>query len=162
MFDAIGSNPLFKDRFANAKLASEVKSWILPLGSKRMKVYGNGYLLVGDAASLIDPFSGEGIGNGLTSGKIAAQVISDALQKNDFTENTLQAYQKALFGELGRSLDTSYKLQMLGRNTFLLNWVIDKAARSPKVQEYISAALINPEKQEQFYSPLFYLKLLLS
>jgi flavin-dependent dehydrogenase len=33
------------------------------LGSEKRKLSGNRFLLPGDAASLIDPFSGEGIGN---------------------------------------------------------------------------------------------------
>ena len=35
----------------------------------------NGAWLVGDAASLIDPFSGEGVGNALVTGEIAARHI---------------------------------------------------------------------------------------
>ncbi|HLC68641.1 MAG TPA: geranylgeranyl reductase family protein [Candidatus Bilamarchaeaceae archaeon] len=160
MFDAIQNNALFKERFANAQVEGGIKSWFLPLGSKRVKVAGNGWMLIGDAASLIDPFSGEGIGNSLVSAKVASGIIAVAFQKNDFTEATLGAFQKALFDELGHSLDTSYKLQKIGQNTFLLNWIIGKAARKEKVRQAISAALINPEQQKQFYSPWFYLKLL--
>ena len=160
MFDAIQNNALFKERFANAQVEGGIKSWFLPLGSKRVKVAGNGWMLIGDAASLIDPFSGEGIGNSLVSAKVASGIIAVAFQKNDFTEATLGAFQKARFDELGHSLDTSYKLQKIGQNTFLLNWIIGKAARKEKVRQAISAALINPEQQKQFYSPWFYLKLL--
>ena len=34
-------------------------------------MFGNGCLLVGDSGSLVDPFTGEGIGNALLSSKIA-------------------------------------------------------------------------------------------
>src|SRR3989338_600103 len=86
MFKAIEENPLFKERFKNAKKVSPVKGWNLPLGSKVRKCAGNGFVLVGDAASLIDPFTGEGIGNGMTSGKLASEVIVKTFEKN-FTGN---------------------------------------------------------------------------
>lgn len=161
MFDAIAKHPLFKERFRNAKLVDKVKSWHLPLGSKETKRYGNGFVLVGDAASLIDPFSGEGIGNSIVSGKVAAQTILEAFEKNDFSEKTLIKHQEGVKRELGPALSTSYKLQQLGQNTFLLNWVIDKAARSERVRSAISSALIDPEAQKKFASPLFLLQLIL-
>ena len=162
MYSIIQNNPLFKERFAKAEKISQVKRWHLPLGSWRPKAYGNGYLLVGDAASLIDPFTGEGIGNGLISGKIASQIILKAFEKNDFTENVLSEYQKALYDDVGPELDTSYKLQKMGNHKWLLNLMIDKASRSPAIREAISSALLNPEAQKQFYNPLFYLKVLLA
>lgn len=162
MYEIIEKNHLFKPRFANAKKISEVKRWQLPVGSFRPKVYGNGYVLVGDAASLIDPFSGEGIGNGLVSGKIASTIILKAFEKGDFSEATLSEYQKALYDEVGDDLKTSYKLQKLVKYKFLINMIIDKAGRSQLIRDAISGALIDPENQKQFYDPFFYLKVLLA
>lgn len=42
------------------------------------KLHGPGYLLLGDAASLIHPLSGEGISFAIQSGKIAAEILHDA------------------------------------------------------------------------------------
>ncbi|MBS3068494.1 geranylgeranyl reductase family protein [Candidatus Micrarchaeota archaeon] len=162
MYEVIEKNNLFKPRFANAKKISDVKRWQLPVGSYRPKVYGNGYLLVGDAASLIDPFTGEGIGNGLVSGKIASSIILKAFEKNDFSEATLSEYQTALYDEVGNELDTSYKLQKLVKYKFLINMIIDKANRSQTIRDAISGALIDPENQKQFHNPWFYLKVLLA
>jgi len=160
MFDAIESHPLFKERFKNAKMLSPVKGWTLPLGSKRKKISGNGFLLVGDAASLIDPFSGEGIGNAMTSGKIASETILKALKENNFSENFLKEYEEILWKEIGSELKTSYMLQRLGKIRFLLNFLVDKAAKKKEIQEVISGMLANEEAKKEFVSPLFYLKLL--
>ncbi len=102
--DVAINSPLLKERFKNAKPLGELKGWGLPLGSKRRKGYGNGYLLVGDAASLIDPFTGEGIGNALYSGKLASQVIKEAFEKNDFSEETLKKYDELLREHLDEEL----------------------------------------------------------
>ena len=75
---AATESDFFRDRFRDARLIGNIVGWNLPVGSKRRKVHGNGFVLLGDAAGLIDPFSGEGIGNGMCSGKIAAEVLAGA------------------------------------------------------------------------------------
>ncbi len=159
---AIKENPLFKARFEGAEQVTPFKSWSLPVGSKHKKAHGNGFILIGDAASLIDPFTGEGIGNALVSGKIAAEYIVKAFEQNDFTAKTLKEYEDALWREVGNELKTSYKLQKIGQHKFLLNLVIDKAAKSKAVQEAISNSLLNPQERSAFSNPLFYIKALLS
>lgn len=162
MLEIIENNPMFKERFAKSKRITDIKSWMLPLATKRTKIAGNGYVLVGDAASLIDPFTGEGIGNGLTSGKIAATVISEAIASGDFSEKKLSDYPKRLFDLIGGEVSSNYKMQKLSSHPFLLNLIIGKAERSKYVQEIISDALINPDKHDKLTDPIFILKALFS
>jgi geranylgeranyl reductase family protein len=162
MFETLEKNKMFRERFKNAKRITDVKSWLLPLGSKRMKLCGDGYVLVGDAASLIDPFSGEGIGNALTSGKYAAQAILKAFEKDDFSEAVLSEYPERFWAEVGNELDTNYKMQRMANNKFLLNTMIGKAKRSKYVQSAISDALINPQNHKKLISPLFILRVLVA
>ena len=162
MFKEIEQNPLFKDRFKNAKLVSEVKGWNLPLASKMRKMAGDGWILIGDAASLIDPFSGEGIGNAMTSGKIGFRTISKALRLSNTSSQVLSEYEAELKKEIKDEVAMSYKLQQLGQHKFLLNLVIDKASRNKELQDQISGMLVNEEAKKGFMSPLFYLRLLFS
>lgn len=161
MYDIIEKHPMFAARFKNAKKITEVKRWHLPLGSWRpSKAYGNGFVLVGDCASLIDPFTGEGIGNALISGKIASKIIVEAFEKNDFSETVLSKYHTELYDEVGDELKTSYNLQRLGTNTWVLNMIIDKASRSSYVRDAISSTLLNPEAQKKFTDHVFILRCL--
>ncbi len=161
--NVIAAHPLFKERFANAKIDEQgIKVWTLPLGSTHRKNHGNGWMLVGDAASLIDPFSGEGVGNAMTSGKMAAKHIARALSEKNFSGQNFAAYDKELWDMIGPELATSYNLQKLGKVKFLLNIVIDKAATKPKVREAISGMLSNEEAKTQLISPLGLIKLMLS
>ncbi len=159
---AIKNNRLFKERFEGAEQITPFKSWSLPVGSKRRKAHGNGFVLLGDAASLIDPFTGEGIGNALVSGKIAAEHIAKAFEKNDFSASSLKEYEEALWKEVGPELSTSYKLQKLGQHVWLLNFLINRAKKSKTVQEAISNSLINPQERDIFSNPMFYVKALIS
>ena len=118
MFKVIENEPMFKERFKNAKLVSDVKGWTLPLGSKERKSYGNGFVLVGDAASLIDPFSGEGVGNAMLAGKIASGVILDCLKSNDFSENNRPS---ALFYCSGSDMGSVFLSTFLFNHAFFLS-----------------------------------------
>ena len=162
MFKAIEEDPLFKNRFKNAEIEGPVRGWTLPSGSKRTKNHGNGWILIGDAASLIDPFSGEGIGNAMTSGKYASEVISEALRANDFSEKFFYKYEKMIQENLDPELKNSYSLQKWGKHKWLLNFLIGKASKNKQVQELLSGMLVNEEAKKKLYSPLFYLKLLFS
>ena len=77
----------FKKRFKNASPLEKPIGWNLPLGRIQRQNYGDGFLLLGDAAGLVDPFTGEGIGNGMLSGKYAAQVAEKAHRNNDFSKS---------------------------------------------------------------------------
>jgi geranylgeranyl reductase family protein len=160
MFDAIESSPMLKERFRNAKRLDEAKGWTLPFGSHRRKAYGNGCVLLGDAAMLVDPFSGEGVGNATTSARIASRVIRKALAANDFSEKVLKEYDDLLWAELGDELKTSYQMQKWGRHTWIVNFLVGKAAKSKEVRDLISGTLGSEEAKKGLVSPLFYLKLL--
>jgi len=158
---AINSDFL-RDRFAQAEPLEEPKGWNLPVGSKHRRNYGDGFLLLGDAAGLIDPFTGEGIGNALYSGKIAARVAALAKESGDFSAALLKRYDDELWNILGDELAVSAKLQRIGRIRFLLNFVIKKAAYSQHVREIISGMMANQVPKTKLANPLFYVKLLLS
>lgn len=160
------NSPRFKERFEDARPLEPVKGWGLPLGSKRRKGYGDGYVLVGDAAALIDPFTGEGIGNALLSGKLASEAIDMAFQKKDFSASTLSYYDQLLREHLDDELQTMYRLQRLGRIKFLLNLILGKAAKNEKVRNAIAMTLVegenNVEAKKRLASPLFWVWTLLS
>ena len=152
----------FKDRFSDAVPIEKPTGWNLPLGSIKRKNHGEGFLLLGDAAGLVDPFTGEGIGNAMVSGQIAAETAAQAKEKNDFSKKYLKKYDKKLWDHLGSELNTSARLLKLARSKSLLNFVIDRAARSEKVRNIISGMLANEIPKTELSNPLFYLKILFS
>jgi geranylgeranyl reductase family protein len=150
----------FRDRFKDAHPLEKPIGWNLPVGSKRRKSYGNGFLLLGDAAGLIDPFTGEGIGNAMYSGKYAAEYACQAIERNNVSEEFLAGYENALWQFIGNELKVSTKLQRIGRYLILLNFVIGKAARKKEVSHIIAGMLANEIPCNKLANPLFYLKLL--
>ncbi len=158
----ITDNPKFKERFAGASLVGQWKGWNLPFGSNKWPVAGDGWILVGDAASLVDPFTGEGIGNALLSGKLAAETISQAIAAKDFSKNFLFAYEKELRKEVDPELKNSFRMQKLGSHKLLLNFFMHKAAKNAEVKEAIADTLLDSNSRKKFLDPLFYVRVLLS
>lgn len=86
-------HPVASKQLANAKITN-ISFHPITLGGLIPKAFSNGFLAVGDAASQVKPTTGGGVIFGLTSARIAAQVAFEALQKGDFSSDTLIAYQK--------------------------------------------------------------------
>ncbi len=113
--------PEIAERFKDATPLEDVKGFGLPLGSKRYNLSGNRFMLCGDAASLIDPFSGEGIETAMESGKFAAEQI---LTKR-YDAASLKAYDKRVYNKMGENFRNHYYLQrLLGNRPGLLNTLI--------------------------------------
>jgi electron transfer flavoprotein-quinone oxidoreductase len=60
------------------------------------KLYGNGYLVCGDAAMLSNPVHREGSNLAMASGRMAGETVIHAKEVGDFSERTLRAYKGRL------------------------------------------------------------------
>lgn len=160
MLDAIENHPNLKDRFTNAVMEGEIEGWGLPLGSKKRNLSGNRFLLTGDAGSLIDPFTGEGIGNAMVSGLVASRIIKKATEANNYSAALLQQYEKDLYQKLWAELKLGHYLQILTSKPRLFNFVIGKASRSKELKETISCMFENVDIRKKFTNPFFYLRIL--
>ena len=152
----------FKHRFKNSNALEKPKGWNLPFGNTKRANYGKGFLLLGDAAGLVDPFTGEGIGNAMESGKIAADIVLKAKKINNFSNQILSEYDKVLWEYLGSELKTSTLLLKLAHYRILLNFVIDRASRNKNIKNMISGMLADEVPKTELSNPMFYLKTLFS
>lgn len=64
-----------------------------PVGVRAARRAGDGWLLVGDAAGFLDPFTGEGLGRALLSAELAAAAVDRFL---DGDARALHAYDRAM------------------------------------------------------------------
>jgi digeranylgeranylglycerophospholipid reductase len=72
----------------------------------------DGLMIVGDAARVVDPFTGGGIYNAMFTGRLAAEVASDCIAKGDISGKALAAYDKKWReSDMGRSLARNYKIK---------------------------------------------------
>jgi digeranylgeranylglycerophospholipid reductase len=64
----------------------------------------DGFMLVGDAARMIDPLTGGGIANGCIAGKLCGEVAANAVHAHDPSAAFLQAYEKGWRARLEEKL----------------------------------------------------------
>ena len=158
--DLIQLKPDLKERFKNARSLEKPQGFGLPIGSKKRPISGNRFLLLGDAASLIDPFTGEGIGNALRSGRIAAEHIIDAYQNQNFNANSLKKYDHMVYHKMWNELRISRQLQKLLRYPKLFNFVVHKANKNSSVRTLLTSMLDNVDLKKELVKPGFYMRLL--
>ena len=83
-------------------------AWFDPTRRPLDNMVSNGIMLVGDAASLVNPIHGGGIGPSMLSGYLAGQTIKEALAKGEPTKEALWSYNKKyveIYGKKQASLD---------------------------------------------------------
>ena len=162
MLEIIQTHPVLRQRFANARLVGNIKGYGLPLGSKKRPLSGDNYMLTGDAAHLIDPFTGEGISNAMISGRWAADQVVKCLAANDFSAAFMRQYDAAVYRRLGRELQISRRMQQLLRYPSLFNLVVSRANRNPALQQLLSAMFMDMDLRAALKKPSFYARLLFS
>jgi geranylgeranyl reductase family protein len=160
MLDTIANDPVMKERFKDATLVGSIDGYGLPLGSKKRKLHGERYMLVGDAGFLIDPFTGEGIGNALYSARAAAQQAAAAIKANDYSDEFLQQYDDEVYRILGPELQMSTKLQKLVKYPWLFNILMKMGTKNQQLRELMSCMFHEVDLRKKLSQPMFYIKLL--
>jgi geranylgeranyl reductase family protein len=156
----IENNPHLNERFRNARPLEVAKGYGLPLGSRKRKISGERFLLLGDAASLIDPFTGEGIGNAIRSGRVAADHIMEAFRLDNFSASFNSGYDREIYKRMWPELKMSRALQNLCRYPRLFNAIVRKANNSRHIHDLLVGALAQSEKKRTLLKPSFYYDLL--
>jgi geranylgeranyl reductase family protein len=156
--EAVLSLPRFRARFARASRIGDVHGWNLPTPDFSRTLSGDGFLLAGDAAGLVDPFSGEGIGNAVVSGQVAAAMSEEMLRGGSSAPYTAR---------LRDAIDASeirlhYRLRDMARHARLIDVLVGRAAAHPDVLSWIREMTVagNTEATKRaLLSPLTYARL---
>jgi geranylgeranyl reductase family protein len=109
----IETNPSIKERFADAEMISKIEGYGLPLGSRKTTISGNRFMLCGDAASLIDPLTGEGIGQAIISGRYAGWQAKKCFEQNNFSASFMKQYNKIVYDKLWKEHKRNYFIREL-------------------------------------------------
>lgn len=157
----LSTHPLLKERFKNAKPLETPKGFGLPLGSKKRSLSGERFLLAGDAASLIDPFTGEGIGNAIRSGRVAAEHIIACFTNNNFSASFNKQYDHEIYRRMWKELRISRSLQNLCQYPWLFDFLVKKANNNPYLQRFFTQALADADTKRLLTQPGFYYRLLI-
>lgn len=159
MQELITTHPNLKERFTDARPLEKMQGLRLPLASKKRAISGDRFLLVGDAASLIDPFTGEGVASAIRSGRLAAQHIKKATEKKCFDAAFNKNYDKNLYATMWNEFKISGILQRVLKYPKLINLVVGKAHRNPSFLALLEAMLDKKDPKKELLKPGFIFKL---
>jgi geranylgeranyl reductase family protein len=160
MHEAALALPRFRERFRGVERIGSVHGWNLPTPDFTRTIAGNGFLLAGDAAGLVDPFSGEGIGNAMDSGKTAAEVVGEVAPADFARDYPARLWRTLDAGEIA----LHYRLRKLARHGGLIDFIVGRASARPDVLEWIrgmTAARDAVASKRALVSPLTYARLLM-
>jgi geranylgeranyl reductase family protein len=107
----------------------------LPMSTWRPRQPGGQVLLAGDAASLVNPLTGEGIYYALLSGSLAGAAAMDAVVAGR-PGQAGDSYRRALAGELGRHLrHTTLLAGVAGRHRAAMDAAVRSASRRTELYD---------------------------
>ena len=97
LLEKLKEHPSIASLIKNGELI-EYSAHLIPEGgyNKIPQLYGNGVMVVGDAAMLVNNLHWEGTNLAMISGKIAGETAIYAINKQDFSKNTLKLYKEKL------------------------------------------------------------------
>lgn len=109
-------------------------------GARRgTRVAAGKQLRVGDAANLVDPITGEGIQNALTSGMLVADVINSSVSTAEVPGNWQRMYEDHYQDHLSAGI----RYNGLLRFNVIKNLLIWAMNRSPRVSERVNAGIFD-------------------
>jgi geranylgeranyl reductase family protein len=135
LFDCINNHPYFHKRFQSARQISPIQGFPLASWGARRKISGNHYLLTGDAANLIEPLFGEGIGHAMYSGKFAADHAIQCIEKGNFSAAFNTQYDRMVYDKLGTTLRFSAMMQKIACYPGLISFLFNRVNKNTELQQ---------------------------
>lgn len=110
-------------------------------GHHTRRASADGAVLVGDAATFIHPFTGEGVYFALRGGQLAADAVSAALKRGDVSRRSLHSYDKTRRAELLPRYRLCDLVQRVVHSPALLGWGAERLRRSEPLTEKLLRAV---------------------
>ena len=119
LYDHVLSKPQFE-----GSILLNGGAWWDPTRRPLDNMVGNGVVITGDAASLVNPIHGGGIGPSMLSGFYAGKTIAEAIEKGEPTQSALWNYNRMYMDSYGKkqaSLDV-FRMFLISSNDDDLNY----------------------------------------
>jgi flavin-dependent dehydrogenase len=133
-FEQFIQQPALRSILADARQVGPVKGYPLRIDFSTAPTFGPRTLLVGEAAGLVNPLTGEGIDYALRSGQIAAQCLIEMAEADDFSPGRLTAYDQALRREFQGIFRFCRRMQSFLPYRSLVNLLVKGAAQQPELR----------------------------
>jgi geranylgeranyl reductase family protein len=126
-FETFINHPPLQTMLAGARRVGPVKGYPLRIDFATAPTVGERILVVGEAAGLVNPLTGEGIDYALESGRIAARHLIDLFGDGDLSRPKLAVYDQLLRRQFQSLFRFCYRMQGFLPYRSLLNRLVKAA-----------------------------------
>ena len=159
--EIIFNNPILNKKFEKSEIFSNINIRILPLVNKLKNISADRVLLTGDAIPVVHRITGEGIGEAMNSGRIAAKVIDRCLIHDNFSREYMGSYDLDIRKKFGKMVKMSKGLQKVFSSSFMLDRICKNISSKPKLQMQLESIAKDPSNYYKLFNPYLYYRMLL-
>ena len=133
----LDSRSYLSRRLRGAAMTGAPEACPIPMYHGRRSISGDRFILAGDAASLVNPLTGEGIGNAIRSGRLAAEHIERCFMNNEFSASANRRYDREIYRRMGPGLRLSGTLKRTLTCPQLIDFIIKYAATNRVLKQWL-------------------------
>jgi geranylgeranyl reductase family protein len=148
----IKSQPLQK-LLNGSRQTGPIKGYPIRVDFARSPTYGERAMIIGEAAGLVNPITGEGIDYGMESGKLAAEHLAHMFAIGDFSYKQLAAFDKQLRERYQRLFVLCDRLRLLYLNPFFVNLVVRAVARDEELMNIFMDIAVENQNLSRGFAP---------
>ncbi len=141
-YDHFVASPPLRALLTGARQVGPVKGYPLRTDFATSPTYAPRTLLVGEAAGLVNPLTGEGIDYALETGRTAARHLEAMLADDDLSAARLQAYDAELRARYQGLFLFCHRVQVRYMNTLSMNVLVAAANLRPKLKNRLVRAVL--------------------
>lgn len=145
--------PLMQTMLKDAELTGAVKGYPLRTDFHKSPTYGERTILIGEAAGLVNPLTGEGIDYALESAQIAAHHLIDSFEAGDFSQQNLALYDQKLRDQFQRVFVFTTRIRDWYLNKPILNRLVYVANRRDELRELFTNIVLGNADAAKGLSP---------
>jgi flavin-dependent dehydrogenase len=153
-------DPILAGRLAGAEAIGPIRAHPLRTHVGGTRSHAFRILVLGDAAGLVSPFTGEGITSGMISGALAARFATDAFASGDFSAAALAPYTQALKQRFASDHNAAYVLRSILRDPRLLDHFFRVMAADADLARTFALAYLDEVSPQLLLHPRNLVKLL--
>jgi len=157
--ESLAQFPALAAKLAGAERVGSIRG-VGTMAQGARRAAGDGFLLVGDAASFLDPFTGEGIYEALRAAEIVAPIASAALRSGDTSARALAPYRAARRRAFAAKRAVCWIVQLFISTPPLLDYATPRLAARTDLALTLAAVLGDFRPARQALSPRFLARVL--
>jgi menaquinone-9 beta-reductase len=152
-FDTFIKSPPLQRLLDGGRQAGPIKGFPIRVDFARSPTYGDRTMIIGEAAGLVNPITGEGIDYGMESGKLAAEHLTHMFAIGDFSLKQLAAFDKQLRQRYQSLFVLCDRLRLLYLNPFFVNLVVRAVARNEELMNLFMHIAIENQNPSRGLAP---------